>query len=81
MVMQARPLGIRKTRLTCCRRVCFLRVWVWGLLVFEGLLGFFLLWAASAAPVYTSCILRDILRFFNKFLLLIKKKGLQVLFL
>jgi len=45
------------------------------------LLGFFLLWAASAAPVYTSCILRDILRFFNKFLLLIKKKGLQVLFL
>jgi hypothetical protein len=34
--------------------------------------GFFM-WASWVAPVYTSCVLRDALRFFNEIFLLIKK--------
>jgi len=35
----------------------------------------FFLWAALAALVYTSCVLRGALRFFNKYFLLIKKNN------
>jgi len=37
--------------------------------------GFFM-WASWVAPVYTSCVLRGALRFFNEIFLLIKKKKL-----
>jgi hypothetical protein len=35
---------------------------------------FFFMWASWVAPVYTSCVLRGTLRFFNEIFLLIKKK-------
>jgi hypothetical protein len=65
--------------LLCILGVC------WGFLLYLGFhVGFgccgyvvsygFFMWASWVAPVYTSCVLRGALRFFNEIFLLIKKK-------
>jgi len=83
MIMQ--PPNVGKARLVDLRsfgflgrRVWFLMVRVWGLLVFKGLLGFFPFvdyFGCSCIYFMSSCVLRGVLRFFNKtFITYLKKK-------